>query len=105
MSQALLQTPGQRERHKQWPGENVAWEVWMLPQKWAGAALHRALNVEGSRAAKEGSSLKEDVIGVRRTCGVIKSMDSGLRKVQIPALPFGAICFSWLPSSPHGRNG
>lgn len=33
----------------------------------------------GGRAAKEGSSVKEDVTGVRRMCRVFKSMDSGLR--------------------------
>lgn len=50
----------------------------MLPQKWAGTGLQRALKA-GEQAGKGLSLVKEDVIRVRKTCRVIKSKDSGLR--------------------------
>lgn len=40
--------------------------VEMLPQRWAGVGLPRALNAERSREARDGSLVKEDMIGVRR---------------------------------------
>lgn len=95
MSQALLQPRGgerrarQREQNTQWPGGSVSWEEWMAlggdaamraplacPApviKRAGAGLPRAWNAERSRAAREGSLVKEDMSGVRRRVELLRA--------------------------------
>lgn len=105
MSQALFQTQGgeghsrQREWHQQWPRGSVAWEERTLvwggdPAPEVGGGVRRIAKSSdswGSKAAKVGSLVKEEVIGVKNVLEWFKSMDSGLRKawVQIPALALG----------------
>lgn len=103
MSQALLQTQGRRKACKAEGTAHTAWRECVLGRvdsagwkcchacpsgspapiiKWAGAGLQRALNAERSRAAREGSLVKEDMSGVRRRvewlrAGTLESVSLG----------------------------
>ena len=67
--------------------EQMAWAGDIAAEVSSGKTT-KGLGCQGSRAAREGSLVKGDVIGVRKTHRVIKSKDSGLRWPKFKSQPY-----------------
>ena len=80
--------------------EQVAWAGDMATEVGSGRTA-KGPECQGSRAAREGSLVRGDVMGVRKTRRVTKSKDSGLRWPEFKSQPYYQLALGpWAASHP-----